>query len=131
MIIYENSFIKLDYNPATDVLLVDMPRIDTMIMPEVRSALAIIAEHVRNYDVKRLLVDARQTKVEVNEESYTALISEFSQSLMTTRLQKVARIVSASEVREKAVKKVYERDGLPLQFKNFEEMAPAIEWLTA
>ena len=129
MIIFKNNFLKLDYNPATDILLVDMPTVDNVTLPEVEGALDVIVEHVRNYDVKKLLVDARKTRVEGNQESYAALVAEFSRQLMTTRLQKLARIVSTSEVRESAVKKVYEEKKLPLEFRSFIEIGPAVEWL--
>ncbi|RDV11947.1 hypothetical protein DXT99_23275 [Pontibacter diazotrophicus] len=129
MNIFHNSFIKLDYEPTTDVLSVNMPTVNVVNMSEVKHTLEIIVEHVRSYDVKRLLVDARKTEIEIDEDIYTAIVSEFSRSLMATRLQKVARIVSSSTVRENVVKKVYGENKLTLEFKNFTDIAPAMEWL--
>lgn len=130
MIIFENGLIKLDYDPSTDILFVDMPTVNSIVMPEVRRALAIIVEHVRNYDVKRLLIDARKTEVEVNEESYATMIGNFSGELLATRIQRVARIVTHSEVRENVVREVYKKKQLPIDFQSFTEIAPAVEWLT-
>ena len=107
MIILQNSFIKLGYDPLTAILSVDMPTVDTVNMPEVKPTLESIVEHVRDYDVKRLLVDARKTKVEVGEETYAFMVAEFSCELVATHLQKLARIVTSSPERENVVRKVY------------------------
>ena len=131
MIIFQNGFIKLDYDPTTDIMFVDMPTVNSLELPEVRQALRIIVEHVRNYDVKNLLVDARKTEVEVTEESYASLLAEFSRHLMATRLQKLARIVTASAVRENVVRSVYDQQKLSIDFRSFTELAPAVEWLKA
>lgn len=129
MILFKNGFISLDYDPTKDIMFVDMPTVNHVVMPEVREALKIIVEHVRNYDVKNLLVDARKTEVDVSEESYAAIVAEFSQNLMATRLKKLARIVTPSPVRENAVKKVYQENKLSIDFQNFTDLASAIEWL--
>ena len=112
-------------------MFVDMPTVNSLVLPEVRQALRIIVEHVRNYDVKNLLVDARKTEVEVTEESYASMLAEFSRDLMETRLQKLARIVTASTVRENVVRSVYDQQKLSIEFKSFTELAPAVEWVKA
>lgn len=129
MILFQNGLIKLDYDPTTDILFVDMPTVNNLVMPEVRQALRIIVEHVRNYDVKRLLVDARKTEVEVSEDIYASMLAEFSRELMATRLKKLARIVTSSSVRENVVKKVYDDNKLTIELQSFTELAPALEWL--
>ena len=131
MIIFQNGFIKLDYDPTTDIMFVDMPTVNSLVLPEVRQALRIIVEHVRNYDLKNFLVDARKTEVEVTEESYASMLAEFSRDLMATRLQKLARIVTASTVRENVVRSVYDQQKLSIEFQSFTELAPAVEWLKA
>ncbi|GAB3528705.1 hypothetical protein GCM10027443_07030 [Pontibacter brevis] len=131
MILFQNGFVKLDYDPTTDILYVDMPTVDNLVLPEVRQALRIIVEHVRNYDVKRLLIDARKTEVEVSEETYATMLADFRQNLMATRLKKLARIVSGSTIRENAVKKVYEKQKLTIEIRSFTEVAPAVEWLVS
>ncbi|WP_026463851.1 hypothetical protein [Adhaeribacter aquaticus] len=129
MIVYENPFIKMDYDPATDILVTQMPDVDTLILPEINRFLGIIVEQVRNYDVKKLLVDARKTQVEVNEETYSAMMSDFLHALLSTHLQKLARIVSSSTVRESAVKNVYTGPKLPIQLQSFTDITSAIDWL--
>lgn len=129
MILFKNGFITLDYDPNKDIMFVDMPTVNHVVLPEVREALKIIVEHVRNYDVKNLLVDARNTEVDVSEESYASMVAEFSQNLMATRLKKLARIVTPSPIRENAVKKVYQENKLSIEFQSFTDLASAIKWL--
>ncbi|WP_210466826.1 hypothetical protein [Rufibacter roseolus] len=86
-------------------------------------------EHSRNYDIKRLLFDARETQVDVREEVFAPIISQFVQDLATTRVQKVARVISSSVFREHVVRKVFNNNVLPIQFESFSEMEPAVEWL--
>lgn len=129
MIIYQNSFIKLDYDPSTDILSVDMPTVNLLNYTEVQRNLETIVEHIINYNVKKLLIDARKTEVEVDEESYLIMVSAFRQKLLETRVQKVARIVTSSTVRERVVQKAYTKQDTPSGFESFTEVAPAIAWL--
>lgn len=129
MILFKNGIISLDYDPTKDIIFVDMPTVNHVVMPEVREALRIIVEHVRNYDVKNLLVDARETEVDVSEETYASMVAEFSQNLMATRLKKLARIVTTSVVRENVVKKVYQENKLTVEFQSFTDLDTAIKWL--
>lgn len=131
MILFKNSYITLEYDPQTDILSVDMPTVDHLILPEVKLTLNILVEHVRNYNVKKLLVDARKTVVEVDETTYTHLVEGFSRELMATNIEKVARIVTKSTIREGVVKKVYGKEDLPIKFRSFEEREEALEWLKA
>lgn len=129
MVIFKNVFLKLDYDPVTDILSAEMPDVDVVTLPEIKRLLSILVEHVRIYDVKKLLIDARKTQVNVDEESYTVLIGEFLKELMDTRLQKLARIVSNSTIREGVVRSVYDERKFPVKLESFTEVPMALEWL--
>lgn len=70
MLLSKSGLIKIADDPATDSVTVDMPHVDTQTLPEVKESLRIFVENVRNYDVKRLLVDACYNEVAVDVESY-------------------------------------------------------------
>lgn len=129
MVIYKNGFLTLDYEPATDILSFEMPNVDDVVMPEMKRSLAVIVEHVRNYDVKRILLDARQTNIWVDEESYACIISEFYRNLMTTRVQKVARLVTPDSKREKVVFNLLNNMPLLVEVQRFTEVGAALDWL--
>lgn len=129
MVIYQSGFLVLDYEPATDILSFEMPTVDEVVMPEMKRSLSIIVEHVRNYDVKRVLLDARQTNIWVNEESYACIITEFYQNLMATRVQKIARLVRPDSKREKILLNLLSNITLLVEVQHFTEVNTALEWL--
>ena len=129
MIIFKNGFIRLHYEPATDILSFTMPLVSDIVMPEMRRCLGTAVEHVRNYDVKKVLLDARETDIEVMEDSYAAIIAEFYHSLSATRLRKVARLVTPGSVRERIIGKLLDNAGFPMEVRRFTEAAPALSWL--
>ncbi|GAA4431577.1 hypothetical protein GCM10023188_19260 [Pontibacter saemangeumensis] len=131
MIIFKNGFIRLDYDPASDILSFAMPSVNDVVMPEMRRCLVTVVEHVRNYDVKRVLLDARETAIGVGQEIYVPVIAEFYGSLATTRLQKVARLVTPGSQRERIIHGIFEGIHFPMEVRPFAEAAPAVEWLQA
>ena len=131
MIIFKNGFIRLDYDPASDILSFAMPSVNDVVMPEMRRCLGVIVEHVRNYDVKKVLLDARETDIGVGQEIYGPVIAEFYRGLAATRLRKVARLVAPGSPRERIIRGVLEDIHFPMEVRAFAEAASALEWLKA
>jgi hypothetical protein len=131
MILYQNGLIRLDYNPATDILFVDMPSVSYGSVPEFRRALDLIVENVRTYDVKKLLVEARKSIIDMPHDEYMVLVTKFGRDLKATRLIKGARVVSDNPEREKIVKQVVNSLEPTFQFKTFTQTADAENWLNA
>ena len=129
MVLYENGFMKLSFDPVSDILLVDLPPVDNILMPEIKMSFSLIIDYARNYDVKRLLFNAKETQAEVEEASFSPIVSDFILGLQTTRLQKIARIASANFARENTIKRVFKDKIIFIQFKTFPEVEPALEWL--
>ncbi|WP_210489217.1 hypothetical protein [Rufibacter aurantiacus] len=129
MIIYNSAFLTLDFDPSMDILSVTMQPMSDILVPEINRSFAIIVENARNYDIKRLLFDARETRVDVQEEVFAPVLTQFVLDLAATRVQKVARVSSTSVFREHVVRKVFNNNVLPIQFESFSEIEPAIEWL--
>lgn len=129
MIIFKNGFICLFFEPATDILSFEMPNVDSVVMPEMERSLNIIVEHTRNYDVKRILLDARNTNIWVEEKVYAGIIAAFYQNLSSTRVQRIARVVKLESKREHIVKKVLDAAVLPMEVQRFTEEESAREWL--
>lgn len=131
MILYQNALIKLQYSPATDILLVDMPSVSYDLVPEFGRALEIIVENVRAYDVKKLLVDARKSVIEMDPENYAELVATFAGNLKASRLLKSARVISPDGNREKLVQTVVSTTEPGFQFKTFSDISEAETWLNA
>lgn len=131
MNIFDNGFITLEYVPAIDVIYVTMPTTNDAVLPEVKQSLAIIVEHVRNFYIRNMLLDVRNAKVFINEDAYASMISAFSRDLLSSNLQKLARVVNEDSLRESIVHDIFSDKPLLIAARSFTEVVSAMEWLKA
>jgi len=133
MIIFSNGLVTLDYDPATDILAVDLPDIRNFGITEVERSLQIVVETITNYDIKKLFLDSSKAIIEVDDEAYRNIILNFSRDLMKTRLKYLARIGSSLASQEKRANKVAQEaiqvTALPILFRNFSNTTEALAWL--
>lgn len=134
MVLYENGQIRLDYNPATDVLDIDYPDLHDFLLPEIRNSIDVLVDTMRNYDVKRVLLDSSRTYVGVDGERSREVTLYLVSGLMRTRLQKLARVQSLSEAVEQLAQAnighVHAALALPFELRNFTGKADALAWLS-
>lgn len=135
MILFKNSVISLNYNPAADILEVGYPDLHGFLLPEIKHSIDIMIDNVRNYDVKRVLLDSTRTVISVSEEESRQVALYLAAGLMRTRVQKVARLQSASNAVETTaqgnIKHIQESQTLAFDLKNFTSKAEAVAWLSA
>ena len=133
MILHQNSIIKLEYSPATDILEVKYPDLQKFILFEIKESLKLMVETIRNYDVKRLLLDASSTHIDISDEENRDLSMQLAAELARTRLQRVARIQPIDPKKElkaqENIKQIEKVLPLPYQLRTFTERAAALEWL--
>lgn len=133
MILFKNGLIVLDYNPAHDILCVELPDMQEFTLPEVRRSFQIIVENLHNYDVKYLLIDSSNALVEIEDEEYQSVIAQFGKDLLQTRLKMLARVGGPRKAQEERAarvsKEVIENYNLPFQFMIFKSRAEAYDWL--
>lgn len=131
MILYQNGIIKLDYDPATDILLLEWPDFHTYLMPDIGHSISILLETIRNYDVKNILIDSSKTIMDVDDAEYKTVMHQFVQDVMKTRLRKMARIETNDFTREQNMNMLEEETRPTFLFKNFKDRSSAFQWLTA
>jgi hypothetical protein len=133
MVLFENGIIKLDYFPASDILEVAYPDLHDFMLPEVLNSMDILVGNIVNFDVKRVLLDSSLTVVAVSDEKSRRITAHLVAGLMRTRLQKLARVQSASPVVEAIaqgnIKHVRDTYALPFELQNFSCKSEAVEWL--
>jgi len=133
MILFENSVIKLDYDPVTDIAVVEYPDLHDYMLSEIKHSIDILVETIRNYDVKKLLLDSTRTVSSVKEEESRDIATYLAAGIMKTRVQKVARVqspVSAVETRAQGnIKHIKESQALPFLLQNFTDGEEALAWL--
>ena len=131
MILYQNGIIKLEYEPSVDVLSVEWPDFQELVMPEIKFSIKTLCESIRNYDVKNLLIDVSKSTINLAAAEYKLLMVQFVHDLMTTtRLQKMARIMTSDTEREKNINEIKDETDFSFQYKLFTNREDALSWLT-
>jgi hypothetical protein len=126
-----NQFIKLEFNPALDVLYVEWPNIHDYTVHELGFILAELVSTVKNYDIKKILADSRNSTLTLPEQEYGTIVEKFAHDLSTTRLRKLARITTGLGYREKAAEKAAEEVKDAFAVRSFYTMEEALAWLSA
>lgn len=124
-----DPLVKLDYNPALDILIVEWPDFRQYSLYESVYVLDKVIETIRHYDVKYLLTDTRYKMVDISDSEYKKIILKFALGLETSRLQKLARIVTESTLRERTITEVKQEVQLTIPLKNFFNKKEAVNWL--
>lgn len=129
--VLHDGIIKLDYNPATDILETSMPNVAHFTLWEIAACLETIVANVRDYHIEKLLLDTSNSIVEVDEddEAYKAITTNFAMGLMGTRLKKIARVESTDLKREARAADASQNALPSIDFKNFSSRAEARKWL--
>ncbi|WP_162056434.1 hypothetical protein [Pontibacter pamirensis] len=126
-----NPVIKLDYDPARDVLSVEWPDVHDYMKSETVYTLDKVVEVIKLYDVKYLLADTRKGVVDISEPEYKEIILKFARGLAETRLRKIARVVTGSTLREGPIHEVTKQAHLLIPMRNFYSTEDALGWLTS
>jgi len=133
MILFQNSIVKLDYNPATDILEIEYPDLHGYLLLEIKHNINIIVDIIKSYDVKKLILDSTRTVIAVSEEESKEVAMYLAAGIMTTRVQKVARLQSLNSDVEKTaqdnVGHIERAQTLPFQIQNFTSKTEATLWL--
>ncbi|MER2996782.1 hypothetical protein [Pontibacter populi] len=133
MLLHKDGLIELNYDVVQDILSFRWPDLSGMTMPEIDFSLKKLIDTLRHYDIKNLLVDSRQSKTDLSKDEHLALLLRFSEYLMSTRLQKMARLATSDLSRENvvdfAVEEAVNRIGITFVFRNFTDEASALKWL--
>lgn len=132
MLLY-NGIITLDYNPATDVLVTDLPDVRQFGLSELRFCLDLIVKSVINYDIKQLLLDSSHSVAGTEDEAHKAVTANFGIDLMKTRLKRIARVGAADAARgEKeagVASELRQELDLPVKIRTFFSKNEAMGWL--
>ena len=133
MILLQNSILKLKYNPATDILEIDYPDLHGFLVLEIKHNINSLVDIVKNYDIKKVLLDSTKTVMSVSAEESKQVATYLAAGLVRTRVQQVARVQSRSTNVETTaqdnIKHIQTSLSLPFQLRNFTSKADAMAWL--
>ncbi|WP_276497087.1 hypothetical protein [Pontibacter litorisediminis] len=125
------QFIKLEFDPATDVLYLEWPNIHDYTVYELRFILTELVSTIKHYDIKKVLADSRNSDLTLPEQEYEAIVAQFAEELCGTRLQKFARLTTGQPPREKAAQKAAEHVKDRFEVRGFYTLEEAMAWLNA
>lgn len=135
MILLQNSILKVDYNPATDIVEVNYPDLQGFLLPEIKNSINQMVEVIRNYDVKKILIDLSHTVIDVSDLESKEVSVQLAEELKNTRLQKMARVQPKDTEKElkaqENIRLLREQGLLPYQLKTFTNKSSALDWLKA
>lgn len=133
MILEEDSLLRFSYDTSTHILTVTYPDMIGAPRAQVENSLQNQARIIRNYDLKKVLLDIRSGVPGVSDQQYKELVEHFLSSLSSTRLEKIARLVPENPAREYLIKKsareMREKLDTPFEDRSFTNKQEAIAWL--
>lgn len=124
-----NNYIRLDYNPTTDVLIAELPVFGHYIVSEMKFILSQITQAVIHYNVKYLITDSRGKIQDIPDSTYKEVVFGFAQELMTTNLKKIARLADIESSKQDAAEEIKLAIGFPIPIKHFYSKEDCFEWI--
>ncbi|AKD03430.1 hypothetical protein POKO110462_05640 [Pontibacter korlensis] len=133
MKLHSDGLCELEYDAATDILTARWLQSKTSTLAELSYTMQVLLDTIRNYDIKRLLIDAHEDVEGVSDVEYVDLNVEFAKKLVQTRLQKIARLGNPNHNRENFIEALAEdllaQPTTLVAFQNFTDERSAIQWL--
>ncbi|MBB6609946.1 hypothetical protein H7F15_02760 [Pontibacter sp. Tf4] len=133
MILYSDHIIRLEYDPACDLLLTSLTVAREYDVKEVRSAFLSIITHVNEYNITSLLLDFTRNTLDLQAGEYKVTVAQLTVGLLQTSLRKVARVSTADPIREEKIASMLQdiqtAVPLPIQVKMFPTKEAALQWL--
>ncbi|WP_347158333.1 hypothetical protein [Pontibacter chitinilyticus] len=135
MILHRDGLVEMQYDAAVDILKVKWLDSKGATRDEFGYSFQKLLETIRNYDIKKLLIDSREDITAVTDEEYKELNTTFANKLAGTRLARIARLGTTNTSRESFVEALVE-DVLALPdttvaYHNFYDEQHATAWLVA
>lgn len=120
---------QLDFDPANSLMIVNWPNFEPYTLADTQLALSRLVNTIKNYDVKKLLVDATTAKLSVEIETYEDIVRDFTKALLETKLEKIGRVTTRDPERENTAKKLSKELPSSIQSQHFSTIAEAKAWL--
>ena len=120
---------QLNLEPANSLMEVNWPNFEAYSVDETKLALSRLVNTVKTYEVRKLLVDASNAKLNAETEDYEEIIRHYTSLLQETNLEKIARLVTDVPERENRSRKLQKYIPASIQIQNFENSTDARAWL--
>jgi len=133
MKLFDNGYIKLEYDTDTQVLIAPCPDIEHLNLMLVHKAFTQVVQSITEHHIHKLLLDASDSKIDVSVDDHRLVVDQFVEDLKTSPLKQLARIISANKEHEESLaiylNEKQAKSPLPFEVKNFKTKAEALSWL--
>jgi hypothetical protein len=131
VILFEDGYIKLEYDPGTGVLQAPCPDIEYADLLNIHKAFTVVVKTIAQHNIRKFLLDASRSSIDVSDEDHLMVIVQFASDLMKTNLRQLARVKSIHPKREQRMELVLQQSQakVPFVIANFDTKADALSWL--
>ena len=131
MVLHSDRYFEHLYDVKLDLVSVKWPTIESIYLPEILNSVSILVENVINYNIRNMLVDARETKLLADYLDADKVVHLFIDGLSKSRLEKLARIESSITEREIMLKLLASNMNSKYQYETrfFNDYDSAFKWL--
>jgi hypothetical protein len=133
MILHKDRYFEHQYDVKLDLVQVRWPDIEDIYLPEIFHSVNTLVENIKNYNIRNLLVDARDTKPLTSYHDADRVVEAFTVGLSHSRLEKLARIESPNYQRENMLKQLTADLNTRFTYRTmfFKDLESAFAWLQA
>ena len=129
MQLYKSRNIILRYNIASAILSVEWPTRKEPSISEVRQSLQVLVNYIRKYNIENLLLNESENVFLPHKAEYKLIVTQFKRALQSTRIKRVARVMTSQIEREEAIKNLIKILEPEVVLRNFNTRTAAIAWL--
>jgi hypothetical protein len=133
MIIHQDHLLVLDYEPKSDILHVKWPDLVDVPPSVIRYSFTMLVNNINNYHITKMLIDSKGTLSNAKDDEYKPLALELARGLASTRLKRMARVISDDQLREirnkNYTQEVQSSLLLNYDYREFEDKETASAWL--
>ena len=131
MILHKDRYFEHLYDVKLDLVQVKWPDIEDIYLPEIFHSVNTLVENIKNYNIRNLLVDARETKLLTSYQDADRVVEAFTVGLSHSRLEKLARIESLNYQRENMLRQLTNDLNARFAYRTmfFRDYESALAWL--
>lgn len=113
----------------TNILMVTWTNSTPYDLVEVQQSIEKVIETINKHQCRKLLIDASEANLPVDDEAITTALTDFAIKLGETGIKKLARIITSDQAREVRVQSIRDKVSLPFQIYDISNREQALHWL--
>lgn len=126
---YQDRLITLSWMEDVDILSVTWSESVPYNTSEIEQSIDKVIETIKNYNCKKLLIDASEAHFLSDDELLRITLTDFGTKLSKTGIEKVARIITSDQTREARIQTIRTEVSFPFKIYDISNREQALHWL--